>query len=201
MGRPVSDPSTDFTRLLERARADERAPDELLPLVYDKLKAIARRRMDQERTGHTLQATALVHEAWLRLAGDADVAWSSRAHFYGAAAEAMRRILIEHARSRGREKRGGRAKRLPLSVVDLASDPDSDQILALDDAIGRLERQDSRAARIVRLRFYAGLSVDETARALDTSRRTVLREWSFARAWLYRELGEAQAPDPAAEHG
>jgi RNA polymerase sigma factor (TIGR02999 family) len=192
----VSEPSTDFTRLLERARSDERAPEERMPLVDDQLKAIARRRMDQERAGPTLQATALVHEAWMRLAGSADVAWSSRAHFYGAAAEAMRRILIEHARGRGREKRGGAAKRLPLSVVDLATDPDSAQILALDEAIGRLERQDARAARIVRLRFYAGLSVDETAAALDVSRRTVLREWSFARAWLYRELGDDDTQPP-----
>jgi RNA polymerase sigma factor (TIGR02999 family) len=180
----------------ELGRGELARADELLPLVYEELRALARANKAHEKPRQTLQATALVHQAWMRLAGSADVAWSSRAHFYGAAAEAMRRILIEHARGRGREKRGGAAKRLPLSVVDLATDPDSAQILALDEAIGRLERQDARAARIVRLRFYAGLSVDETAAALDVSRRTVLREWSFARAWLYRELGDDDTQPP-----
>jgi RNA polymerase sigma factor (TIGR02999 family) len=167
---------------------------ELLPLVYDHLKAIAGARMQSERSGHTLQATALVHEAWMRIAGGADVAWTDRAHFYSVAAEAMRRILIEHARARGRVKRGGGLQRQPLSVVDLATEADSGEILALDEAIGRLEEQDARAAKIVRLRFYAGLSVDETAQALDLSRRTVMREWAFARAWLYRTLGFDEPP-------
>jgi len=178
----------DVTRLL-RAAGDGGDAQELLPLVYDHLKSIAGARMQSERAGHTLQATALVHEAWMRIAGGADVAWTDRAHFYAVAAEAMRRILIEHARARGRVKRGGGLRRQPLSVIDLAAEADSDEILALDEAIGRLEEQDARAAKIVRLRFYAGLSVDETALALELSRRTVMREWAFARAWLYRTLG------------
>lgn len=180
----------DVTRFL-RSSADDRT--ELLALVYDHLKRIAGARMRGERADHTLQATALVHEAWVRLAGGADVAWTDRAHFYAAAAEAMRRVLIEHARARGRVKRGGGLQRKPLDVVDLAVAADPDEILALDEAIGRLEEQDARAAEIVRLRFYAGLSVDETAQALGTSRRTVLREWAFARAWLYRTL---DVPEP-----
>jgi RNA polymerase sigma factor (TIGR02999 family) len=194
----LPDPSpTDITRLLREAGADDpHARDALLPLVYDELKRIARRRMHGERTGHTLQATALVHEAWLRLAGGEDVAWASRAHFYAAAAEAMRRILVEHARGRERIKRGGGLRRQPLSVADLAAEADSGEILALDEAIGRLEQEDARAARIVRLRFYAGLSVDETAAALGLSRRTVLREWAFARAWLYRSLAGPEAGEP-----
>lgn len=177
----------EVTRLLRAAGGEGQG--ELLPLVYDHLKRIAQARMQGERAGHTLQATALVHEAWVRVAGGADVAWTDRAHFYGAAAEAMRRILIEHARARGRVKRGGGLKRQPLDVVDLAVEADPAEILALDEAIGRLEEQDARAAKIVRLRFYAGLSVDETAQALELSRRTVLREWAFARAWLFRSLG------------
>jgi RNA polymerase sigma factor (TIGR02999 family) len=145
--------------------------------------------MHRERAGHTLQATALVHEAFVRLLGDADVAWDSRGHFYVAAAEAMRRILIEHARSRGREKRGGGRQRVPLSVVDVpASADDPEQILAVDDALRRLEGEDPDAANVVRLRFYAGLGVEETARALGKSPRTVAREWAFARAWLMDEL-------------
>lgn len=161
-----------------------------MPLVYDQLLAIARRRMSGERHEHTLQATALVHEAYLRLLGDdaASLAWAGRAHFFHAAAEAMRRILIEHARSRGRVKRGGGRKREPLDVIDLASEDNSDDILALDAAICRLEQQDEQAAKIVRLRFYAGLSVEEAAEALSISPRTVKRDWAVARAWLYEQL-------------
>ncbi len=160
----------------------------LLPLVYDQLRRAAQQRMAQERSGHTLSATALVHEAYMRLVGDDDVKWDGRGHFYAAAAEAMRRILIEHARSRGRVKRGGDRQRVPLNVVDLAAEPDPDQIMALDGAIERLAKEDARLAEIVRLRFYAGLSVEETAAALGISDRTVKRDWAFARAWLHREI-------------
>lgn len=184
-------PAGPVTRLLQAmADGQESAAGELLPMVYDQLLAIARRRMASERREHTLQATALVHEAYLRLLGDdaADLAWASRAQFFRAAAEAMRRILIEHARGRRRVKRGGNRRRQPLDVIDLAADENSDDILALDAAICRLAEQDEQAARIVRLRFYAGLSVEEAAEALAISPRTVKRDWAFARAWLFDQL-------------
>lgn len=162
--------------------------DRLLPLVYDELRSLARSHLRNERIEHTLQPTALVHEAYLRLLGAARPSWNDRRHFFGAAAEAMRRILIEHARKRGRAKRGGKRVRVDLSGVDLASDEDLEQVVALDDAFRRLEEQDPRAADVVRLRVFAGLSVEETARATDLSERTVKREWAFARAWLYQAL-------------
>src|SRR5690606_36735472 len=161
----------------------------LLPLVYEQLKAIAGARMRSERTDHTLQATALVHEAYMKLVGDRDVSWQNRAHFFAAAAEAMRRILIDHARKRKSEKRGGGMARVPITVVDLAAESDPDQILALEEALAQLEREDPRAAKIVNLRFYAGLSVEETVEATGLSKRTVMREWAFARARLFELLG------------
>ena len=160
----------------------------LLPLVYDELRAIARQRMAQENPGHTLQTTALVHEAYVRLAGSGDARFANRAHFFHAAAEAMRRILTEHARRRGSMKRGGGQRPAPVNVLDLATAHDSEQILALDDAIRRLEQEMPQAAAVVRLRFYAGLSVEETAEALGIAPRTVNREWTYARAWLFRCL-------------
>lgn len=188
---PASADSAGQLTLLMRAagKGDGAAASELLPLVYDRLRAIARERMRQENVGHTLQATALVHEAYLRLVGDEAMSWSSRAGFYCAAAQAMRRILIDHARRRGRVKRGGGLNRQPLDAIDLAITDDADDVLALDAALNRLAERDARAARIVELRFYAGLSVEETAAALELSDRTVKREWSFARAWLFKELG------------
>jgi RNA polymerase sigma factor (TIGR02999 family) len=190
----VSDTSaSQVTQILGDVQAgNPRAAEKLLPLVYEQLRAIARRNMQQERSEHTLQATALVHEAYLRLVGDQPVEWDSRGHFYVAAAEAMRRILIEHARSRGRVKRGGERKRVPLTVVDLAADDNSDQILAVDEAFGRLEQEDPDAAKVVRLRFYAGLSVEDTAAALGISPRSVAREWAYARAWLHGALAEQE---------
>ena len=149
--------------------------------------------MNDERGEHTLQATALVHEAYLRLIGDAPVPWANRAHFFAAAAEAMRRILVEHARARQRVKRGGgpatTPRRPPNGVLDLADESaDPDEILMLDEAIRRLEQEDPEAARVVRLRFFAGLSVDETAEALGVSPSSVDREWAYARARLHRLL-------------
>ncbi len=179
------------TRLLCEAGLDNRAAaDELLSVVYQQLRRIAQQRMAGERTDHSLQATDLVHEAYLRLIGDQKVAWAGRAHFFHAAAEAMRRILIEHARAKGRIKRGGAVerKRLPLSVVDLAVLADPDEILSVDDAVCRLERQDADLGRLVRLRFYAGLSERETAQVLGVSDRTVRRDWLLAKAWLSRAL-------------
>ncbi len=180
---------SEVTRILAAIeRGDTCAADKLLPLVYEQLRAIARQRMAEERAGHTLQATALVHEAYLRLVGGQEVAWANRAHFYLAAAEAMRRILIEHGRKRNRIKRGGDRRRAPVSVVDLAAEQDSEEIVAVDDAIRRLGEEDAQAAKVVRLRFFAGLSVDEAARALDLSPRTVAREWAYARAWLHQAM-------------
>lgn len=181
--------SPDITQMLAQAAdGNEVAANELLPLVYAQLRAVAQQRMAGERAGHTLQATALVHEAYLKLVGPRDVPWQNQAHFYSAAAEAMRRILIDHAKSRGRQKRGGDKSCVALDVADLAAAADSEQILALDEAVCRLEEQEPEAANVVRLRFYAGLSVDQTAEALGLSPRTVDRRWTFARAWLFREL-------------
>jgi RNA polymerase sigma factor (TIGR02999 family) len=160
----------------------------LLPIVYQSLKELARQRMAQERPGHTIQPTALVHEAYLRLVKAKNVGWMGSAHFYHAAAEAMRRILVEHARARGRIKRGGGARRVPVNLLDLAAEGDRDEILALDEAIRRLEEHTPEIAAVVRLRFYAGLTVAQTAEALSIGRRSVDRAWAYARVWLYREL-------------
>lgn len=176
--------------------------NELLELVYGQLRATAQRLMNGERRDHTLSATALVHEAYARLVGGQDVDWKSRGHFYAAAAEAMRRILVEHARSRNRVKRGGDGKNAGpakasldyASVVDLATSESPDQILALNDVFQRLEQDDPEAAAVVRLRFFAGLNVDDTAQALDLSPRQVDRVWAFARAKLYRMLSPSAEP-------
>jgi RNA polymerase sigma factor (TIGR02999 family) len=162
--------------------------EDLLPVVYQSLKELARQRMAMERPGHTFQATALVHEAYLRLAGREKAGWVGTSHFYHAAAEAMRRILVEHARSRGRIKRGGGARRIPLNLLDLAEKGDREEILALDEAIRRLEEHTPEIAAVVRLRFFAGLTVSQTAEALSMGRRSVDRAWAYARVWLYREL-------------
>lgn len=189
--QPAAGPG-HVTRLLHEAAAGKPAAGgELLPLVYDELRRLARRRMSAERADHTLQATALVHEAYARLVGGKEVDWADRAHFFHAAAAAMRRILIDHARARAGPVRGGGRRRVPLDVADvadLAARDDPAAVLALDDAVAALERQDPDAAAVVRLRFYAGLSVDETANALGTSPRTVKRDWAFARAFLLRAL-------------
>lgn len=187
--------STEVTRLLRESVSRDGTCDRLLTLVYDQLRKLAQQRLAQERVGHTLQATALVHEAYLRLVGDEGLQWQSRAHFFAAAAQAMRRILVEHARARGRIKRGGdgagrAAARSPINLLDLAAECNSDEILMLDEAIRRLESEDPEAAQVVRFRFFAGLSVDETAEVLGVSPSTVDREWAFARAWLHRTLRE-----------
>ena len=178
------------SRLLSGAReGDSRAAAQLFPLVYAQLRDLARRRMADERAGHTLQATALVHEAYLKLLGGCDSApWSSPKQFFFAAAEAMRQILIDHARARAGPKRGGGRKRVPLGALDLAADDHAPEILALDEAISRLEQVSPDVAAVVRLRFFAGLTVAETAEALGISARTVKREWTYARARLFREL-------------
>jgi RNA polymerase sigma factor (TIGR02999 family) len=187
----AGDKAQRLTQLLQAASSGEDgAWNEVLALVYAELRALARRRMAHERPDHTLQATDLVHEAYVRLAGGEEGAraFANRRDFFRAAAEAMRRILIDHARRRGAAKRGA-GRRVALDVADLAARQDPEEILALDEAIQRLEAWDQRVGEMVRLRFFAGLSVEETAEAMGTSPRTVKRDWGFARAWLYRELG------------
>lgn len=189
-------PSENVTRLLHAAaQGDSSSSEELLALVYDQLRVIARQRMAGERSSHTLQATALVHEAYVRLLGREGVRWTGRGHFFLAAAEAMRRILVDHARARNADKRqGGRRVALDIiNVADAAVDTDPAAVLALDDAIARLERLDPDTAAVVRLRFYAGLSVESVAEALGISPRTVKREWAFARAWLRSALTRGAA--------
>ena len=184
---------TSISLLLDRAsRGDALAARELLPLVYDQLRATAARRMAGERPDHTLQPTALVHEAYLKLVGTGQVSWDGRRHFYAAAAEAMGRILIDHARGRRRQKRGGGVKPVDLDAIEAAEqERPIEEILSVDEAIHRLEKRDERMATIVRLRFYAGLEVGEIAAALRVTDRTVRRDWAMARAWLYRDLAES----------
>jgi len=182
------------TRALHRAEAgDASAIGELLPLVYAQLRGAAQRELASERAGHTLQATALVHEAYLRLVGERRVPWQGRGHFYAAAAEAMRRVLLDHAKARGRVKRGGGKVGSNFrieNVEDLASCENPEDVVAFDGAFRRLEAEDPDAAAVLRLRVYAGLSIEQTAEALGLSARTVDRRWRFARAWLFEELSK-----------
>lgn len=192
------------TRLLHRAAAgDRQAAADLLPLVYEQLRAAAQLAMRNERPGHTLGATALVHEAYIRLLGpDLDARFEGRGHFYAVAAEAMRRQLVDHARARLAQKRGGpgedhgaaAGKRLPNEVLrevaDLAMCENPERVLILDEAVSRLESEDPQAAAVVRLRFFAGLSVEQTAEILGRSSASVKRDWQFARAWLFQALGD-----------
>jgi RNA polymerase sigma factor (TIGR02999 family) len=181
--------SREVSRILRAAEAGEAANfDALLPLVYDHLRRIAARQMAGERDDHTLEPTALVHEAYMRLIGRDPLAWTTKARFYGAAAEAMRRILVEHARARARFKRGGDRKRVGINLADLVSQNDPETFLAVDEAIRRLEEVDPRAGSIVRLRLFAGLGVAETAQALELPQRTVERDWAYARSFLFEKL-------------
>ena len=180
---------SDVTVILDALRAgDNAALDRLLPVVYDELKRLAAVKLAAERKGESIQATLLVHEAYLRLVGQGDPQFETRGHFFTAAAEAMRRILIEKARKRGRLKRGGGMRRFELNELDLATPPPDDDLLALDDALAKLEQVDMIKGELVKLRFFGGLTEDQAARALGISRATAARYWTFARAWLYREL-------------
>jgi RNA polymerase sigma factor (TIGR02999 family) len=185
---------TEVTRILSAIeQGDRHAADQLLPLVYDELRKLAGQKLAQEKPGQTLQATALVHEAYLRLVGTGDAAgreqrWDSRGHFFAAAAEAMRRILVDRAREKRCEKRGGSRKRLDIDAIDLATMAAPDQLLALDDALAKLAGSDPPAARLVELRYFAGLTVDEAGKVLGISTATAYRHWNYARAWLYDEL-------------
>ena len=170
-------------------QGDPHAAEQLLPLVYDELRRLATTRMAQEKPGQTLQATALVHEAYLRLVDTEKVQrWESRGHFFAAASEAMRRILINRARDKQRQKRGGQRKKVDLDRVEVALETPPEELLALDQALEKLGRQDQPCAELVRLRFFGGLSLGDAAQALGISPRTADRYWAYARAWLYEEL-------------
>ena len=185
---------TDVTRILSAIeQGDPHAAERLLPLVYEALRQLAAQKLAQEKPGQTLQATALVHEAYVRLVMSGEAAgreqcWDSRGHFFAAAAEAMRRILINRAREKRSEKRGGARKRLDIDAVDLATTATPDQLLALDEALAKLAREDPATARLVELRYFAGLTVDEAGKALGISTATAYRHWNYARAWLHGEL-------------
>jgi RNA polymerase sigma factor (TIGR02999 family) len=180
----------EVTRILSAIeQGDPHAAAQLLPLVYEELRKLAAQKLAQERPGQTLQATALVHEAYLRLV-DADQTrrWDSRGHFFAAAAEAMRRILIDNARRKERSKRGGGRKRVDLESADLVATSSPDELLVLNDALDKLATEDLEAARLVQLRYFTGLSVEEAAQVLGISRSTAYERWAYARAWLHCEL-------------
>jgi len=181
---------SEVTQLLDAvAGGDGAAAGRLLPLVYEELRRLAAAKMAQEKPGQTLQATALVHEAWLRLAGSGQAqGWNGRGHFFGAAAEAMRRILIDRARQKLALRRGAGAEPIRLEDVDVATAADDDTLLAVDEAMEKLAKEDPASAAFIRLRFFAGMTNEEAAEALGIPERTARRHWSFARAWLHREL-------------
>jgi len=184
----------DLTQILRAIDSGEpKAAGELLPLVYDELRKLARHRMSFESADHTLQATALVHEAYLRLVGKDDPGWQNRAHFFAAAAEAMRRILVDHARRKQADKRSGDLERQSLDALQLVASLPADDIVALDEALLRLKQIEPQAAQVVQLRYFAGLSLPEIAQMLDVSPRTADRQWAYARAWLHRELRSGTA--------
>jgi RNA polymerase sigma factor (TIGR02999 family) len=169
-------------------QGDPKVAEELLPLVYEELRRLAAARMARENPGHTLQPTALVHEAWLRLVGDENVRWDGRAHFFGAAAEAMRRILIDRARRRNARRHGGDQQRVDLKDVEITASDDDDQLLAVNEALEKFAAQDKLKAELVKLRYFAGLTIEEAAQVLRISEPTAKRYWTFAKAWLHREI-------------
>jgi len=181
---------SEVTRILSAIEeGDPHAAEQLLPLVYEELRKLAAHKLAQEKPGQTLQATALVHEAYLRLVDTEKVQhWNSRGHFFAAAAESMRRILIERARGKAREKRGGNWQRVDFEQLDVATSVSPDQLVALDDALGRLGSLDHLAGELVKLRYFAGLALDQAAAALGVSTATAYRHWAYARAWLRTEL-------------
>jgi RNA polymerase sigma factor (TIGR02999 family) len=187
---------SDVTQLLIAIDGgNPEAADQLLPLVYDELRKLAASNLAHERAGQTLQATALVHEAWLRLGGaEAAVSWRGRGHFFGAAAEAMRRILVERARKKGRIRHGGRLERVDLEHVTIATEDKEETVLAIHEALEKLQAQDSHKAEIVKLRYFTGLTHNEIAQTLGISEVTVRRHWAYARSWLYAELKGRAGP-------
>jgi len=180
---------TDVTRILNAIeQGDARAADELLPLVYEELRLLAAQKLSHEPPGQTLQATALVHEAYIRLVGDEPQSWNSRGHFFCAAAEAMRRILIENARRKQKIKRGGDQHRVDLSDADMAVERDINNLLSLDDALTKLAQEDPAKADLVKLRYFGGLTLEQAGDVLKISRATASRYWSYVQAWLFHEI-------------
>jgi RNA polymerase sigma factor (TIGR02999 family) len=189
-------PLNDVTQILSAIeQGNPQAAAQLLPLVYEELRKLAAQRLAQEKPGQTLQATALVHEAYVRLVGsDPDQPWNSRGHFFAAAAEAMRRILLHRARDKKRHKRGGGWRRLDLDALAVVDNADDEELLALDEALERLAQVNQVGAEIVKLRFFTGLTLTEAAAALGLAKRTADRQWAFARAWLYEALSRNEEP-------
>ena len=200
----MTNPSSEtVTEVLAAAReGSPQAAAKLLPLVYTELRRQAEIQLARVPPGQTLQPTALVHEAYLRLVGDADPGWENRRHFFAAAANAMRNILVEQARRKAAIKRGGGRQRVELDDATMAIEPPTENILAINEALKKLERRDPRAGQVVTLRFFVGLTEEETAKVLDISPRTVRREWAYARAYLHRELtGDISQPDDGTSNG
>jgi RNA polymerase sigma factor (TIGR02999 family) len=188
MTTPSPSPQEVTQLLIDWSRGDQAALDSLMPLVYEELRRLAHRYMRRERVGHTLQTTALINEAYLRLIEQQHVQWQSRAHFFAIAAELMRRILVDYARTRTRAKRGGGALRVSLNEGAVSSQERGAELIALDDALQRLAVIDPRKSRVVELRFFGGLSIEETAEVLNVTPMTVVRDWKTAKAWLHREI-------------
>lgn len=186
----------EVTQLLaDWGKGDKSALEKLFPLVYDELRRIAGRQMSQERAGHTLEATALVNEAYLKLAGQQGFEWHNRAHFFAVCAQVMRHVLIDHARAHARDKRGGGAIKVSLSEAAVMAEEQAEHFIALDAALSALEHVDPQKEKIVELRYFGGLSIEETAEVLDISPRTVRREWQRAKAWLYRMIAEGTSDE------
>ncbi len=186
-------PSNVTQMLHDWSDGDQEVLDKLIPIVYEELRRQAARYLRRERPGHTLQTTALIHEAYLRLIDQKNVRWQNRAHFYAISAQLMRRILVDHARSRQAAKRGGSDIKLPLEEAIIASEGREVDLVALDEALERLAAIDQQQSRVVELRFFSGLSVEETAEVLGVSPRTVKRDWNVAKAWLRREISEGES--------
>lgn len=184
---------SDVTRILERVQhGDLKAAEELLPLVYEELRKLAAHKMSHEAAGHTLQPTALVHEAWLRLGGSEGAQFENRAHFFGAAAEAMRRILVERARRRQRIRHGGGMEKTDLEPIELAVEVEDEKVLAVNEALEELQAEDPVQAQIVKMKFFMGMQYEEIAASLGVSEKSVQRHWAYAKAWLFQRIRSAQ---------
>ena len=190
------EPAPDVTLLLNKlAAGDQKAASELVPLIYEELRRLAARHLAHERSDHTLQATALVHEAYVKLAAQKEAKWQNRAQFFGVASQAMRRILVDYARGKQRIRRGGKQQKMSLDGVLLVSQDHTEEVLAVHESLSRLEKLDARQARIVELRYFGGLTVEETAEVVGVSTKTVMRELNVAKAWLYGDLKDRHAED------